>query len=224
MICLAFAITPALAILFGGLRGLATRLWILAAEVAWPAYFGRRHLDSLLGVSFAASFVSAAVGPLPFGLVYDAFGSYDYAIGGWRFSRLQRRGRRSLPRLRRRRGRGTLARDHAKSGLPARSGHCGESQGQAVLDPWPITGRHRLQRDDYHYVALRGRSPADLALDPDSATTATVEENITAGNPLSAAHRERGLRVQGGYPAPSARRSPEVGMRQEWEIPAFATI
>ncbi|HEV2109170.1 MAG TPA: MFS transporter [Thermomicrobiales bacterium] len=82
MICLAFATTPALAILFGGLRGLTTGLWILAAEVAWPAYFGRRHLGSLLGASFAASFVGAAVGPLPFGLVYDAFGSYDYAIGG----------------------------------------------------------------------------------------------------------------------------------------------
>jgi MFS family permease len=82
MICLAFATNPGLAILFGVLRGLTTGLWILAAEVAWPAYFGRRHLGSLLGVSFAASFVGAAVGPLPFGLVYDAFGNYNYAIGG----------------------------------------------------------------------------------------------------------------------------------------------
>ena len=70
------------AILFGVLRGMTTGTWILAAEVAWPAYFGRRHLGSIVGMGFAVSFVGAAIGPLPFGVVYDLVGSYRYAILG----------------------------------------------------------------------------------------------------------------------------------------------
>jgi cyanate permease len=71
-----------MAIVFGVLRGVTTGIWILATEVAWPTYFGRRHLGSIVGMSFAVSFVGAAIGPLPFGLIYDAFGDYDYAIWG----------------------------------------------------------------------------------------------------------------------------------------------
>ena len=80
MIWLAFTTSAEMAFVFGALRGLTTGTWILASEVAWPAYFGRRHLGSIVGLSFAASFVGAAVGPLPFGVIHDAFGSYDYAI------------------------------------------------------------------------------------------------------------------------------------------------
>lgn len=70
------------AILFGALRGVTTGVWILASEVAWPLYFGRRHLGSIVGMSFAVSFVGVAIGPLPFGLLYDAVGNYDNAIWG----------------------------------------------------------------------------------------------------------------------------------------------
>jgi MFS family permease len=70
------------AMLFGALRGLTSGIWILASEVAWPLYFGRRHLGSIAGMSFAVSFAGAAVGPLPFGLLYDAVGDYDDAIWG----------------------------------------------------------------------------------------------------------------------------------------------
>lgn len=70
------------AVLFGVLRGLTTGTWILGQEVAWPAYFGRRHLGSIVGLSFAVSFVGAAIGPLPFGVIYDLFGSYRFAILG----------------------------------------------------------------------------------------------------------------------------------------------
>lgn len=82
MVWLAFTTTPAAAFAFGALRGLAGGTWILASEVAWPAYFGRRHLGSIVGFSFAVGFIGAAIGPLPFGLVSDAFGSYRYAIWG----------------------------------------------------------------------------------------------------------------------------------------------
>jgi MFS family permease len=82
LVWLAFVASAEMAIVFGVLRGVTTGIWILATEVAWPTYFGRRHLGSIVGMSFAVSFVGAAIGPLPFGLIYDAFGDYDYAIWG----------------------------------------------------------------------------------------------------------------------------------------------
>jgi cyanate permease len=33
-------------------------------------------------MSFGVSFIGVAIGPLPFGLIYDATGSYDPAIWG----------------------------------------------------------------------------------------------------------------------------------------------
>ena len=80
MLSLAFMASTEMAFVFGALRGLSSGTWILASEVAWPAYFGRRYLGSIVGMSFAVSFIGAAAGPLPFGLIYDAFGTYDYAI------------------------------------------------------------------------------------------------------------------------------------------------
>ena len=82
LVSLTFASPGPTAILFGVLRGLTTGTWILASEVAWPAFFGRRHLGSIVGLSFALSFIGAAIGPLPFGVIYDLVGSYDYAIMG----------------------------------------------------------------------------------------------------------------------------------------------
>ena len=80
MVALAFTNSPEMGFVFGALRGLSSGTWILASEVTWPAYFGRRYLGSIVGLSFTVAFVGAAVGPLPFGLLYDAFGTYDAAI------------------------------------------------------------------------------------------------------------------------------------------------
>jgi MFS family permease len=82
LLCLTITSPGPTAILFGVLRGLTTGTWILATEVAWPAYFGRGHLGSIVGMAFAVSFVGAAIGPLPFGVIYDLVGSYRYAILG----------------------------------------------------------------------------------------------------------------------------------------------
>jgi MFS family permease len=71
---------PALALLYSAWRGASSGLWMVAADVAWPAYFGRRHLGSIRSVGFAVGTVGAALGPLPFGLAYDLLGGYDPAI------------------------------------------------------------------------------------------------------------------------------------------------
>lgn len=82
LVCLALTDSVGTALLFGVLRGLTTGTWILAAEVAWPTFFGRRHLGSIVGFGFAIAFVGAAIGPLPFGVIYDLTGSYQRAIWG----------------------------------------------------------------------------------------------------------------------------------------------
>lgn len=87
-ICLAVAMgwlllsagSPALALLYSAWRGASSGLWMVAADVAWPAYFGRRHLGSIRGVGFAVGVAGAALGPIPFGLAYDLLGGYDPAI------------------------------------------------------------------------------------------------------------------------------------------------
>lgn len=71
---------PALAFLYAGLRGACAGLWIVAVDVAWPDYFGRRHLGSIRGVGFAFGVLGAALGPLPFGIIADVTGSYTPAI------------------------------------------------------------------------------------------------------------------------------------------------
>ena len=53
---------------------------MVAADVAWPAYFGRRHLGSIRSAGFSVGVAGSALGPVPFGLAYDLLGGYDPAI------------------------------------------------------------------------------------------------------------------------------------------------
>lgn len=80
MICLIFATGPALSYAYAALRGASSALWMISADVAWPLFYGRRHLGSIRGVGFSLGVVGAAIGPLPFGFAYDAFGNYSIAI------------------------------------------------------------------------------------------------------------------------------------------------
>jgi MFS family permease len=80
MLVLLLAGGPATAFLYAGLRGACAGFWMVAVDVAWPDYFGRRHLGSIRGVGFAFGVLGAALGPLPFGLIADATGSYAPAI------------------------------------------------------------------------------------------------------------------------------------------------
>lgn len=77
---LLFAHTTAFALMYSAMRGASFGLWGVTADVAWVAYFGRRHLGSIRGVTFAAGIVGAAIGPVPLGVVFDTTGSYNPAI------------------------------------------------------------------------------------------------------------------------------------------------
>jgi MFS family permease len=82
MVMLLLADSPALALTYSALRGASGGLWMVSADVVWPSYFGRRHLGSIRGITFAVGSAGAAIGPIPFGLAYDALGGYNAAIAG----------------------------------------------------------------------------------------------------------------------------------------------
>jgi MFS family permease len=82
MISLLVADSAVLALLYSAWRGASSGLWMVAADVAWPAYFGRRHLGSIRGFGYAVGVAGAALGPIPFGLAYDVLGGYNPAILG----------------------------------------------------------------------------------------------------------------------------------------------
>jgi MFS family permease len=80
MIFLLFADSAAIALAYAAIRGASSGLWNVAADVLWPQYFGRRNLGSIRSATFAAGVFGASIGPLPLGIAYDAFGSYNGAI------------------------------------------------------------------------------------------------------------------------------------------------
>ena len=76
-----FAISqPWEAILYGGVLGLGGGFFITINAVIWPNYYGRLHLGSIRGLTTAGMVGFAALGPMPFGLMYDLTGTYTLAI------------------------------------------------------------------------------------------------------------------------------------------------
>ena len=68
------------AITYGFLIGLSGGLLMTTYTVIWPNYFGRKHLGSIRGIVTVGSVGSAALGPLPFGFIYDVFENYTSAV------------------------------------------------------------------------------------------------------------------------------------------------
>ena len=82
MLVIVAASATGLALLYGVVRGVAIGTWAVAIDATWPAYYGRGRLGSIRGMTFAAEIEGAALGPIPFGLVYDAVGDYNGTILG----------------------------------------------------------------------------------------------------------------------------------------------
>jgi len=80
LVTLLFSANPFLAVLYGMLRGGANGAVNIAVDIAWPAWYGRRHLGSLRSFGMAAHLFGSAIGPLPFGIAADLFGGYPPAI------------------------------------------------------------------------------------------------------------------------------------------------
>lgn len=82
LVVLLISDNTALALVYAALRGVAGGFWGVAADVAWPSYFGKRHLGSIRGFGYSTGIAGAALGPIPFGLAYDLLGGYNPAILG----------------------------------------------------------------------------------------------------------------------------------------------
>jgi sugar phosphate permease len=68
------------AVLFAVIQGTAFGLQSVCSGVIWPNYFGTKHIASIRGLSMAALVIGSALGPIPFGFVFDASGNYNLAI------------------------------------------------------------------------------------------------------------------------------------------------
>jgi len=68
------------AFFYGAMIGIGGGFIMTVNAVIWPNYYGRLHLGSIRGVATASMVAFAALGPLPFGWIYDLTGSYSLAI------------------------------------------------------------------------------------------------------------------------------------------------
>jgi MFS family permease len=64
------------AFLFGIILGATNGIARAIGSVAWPSFFGRENLGSIYGFTASMGVIGAALGPLPFGFVYDMVGTY----------------------------------------------------------------------------------------------------------------------------------------------------
>jgi len=68
------------AFFYGAILGLSIGFIMTISTVIWPNYYGRLHLGSIRGVATSGMVVFAALGPLPFGLLFDLTKAYSLAI------------------------------------------------------------------------------------------------------------------------------------------------
>ncbi len=70
------------AILFILFYGLAISIHSVTLNTLWPNFFGRQYLGSIRGATTVFMVIGSALGPLPFGIVFDQFGSFVPVILG----------------------------------------------------------------------------------------------------------------------------------------------
>jgi len=68
------------ALIYGGLIGLSIGMGSIASNVIWPNYFGRVNLGAIRGVGTTTIVVFSAIGPLPFGALFDLTDSYNSSL------------------------------------------------------------------------------------------------------------------------------------------------
>lgn len=71
---------PISALAYAVIFGVTNAAGLTLFGYVWPRYFGRRHLGSIQGTGQTIGVVGASLGPLPLGLAFDHFASYDGAL------------------------------------------------------------------------------------------------------------------------------------------------
>jgi MFS family permease len=70
-------ITALIFILFYGFQA---AIQSITLGVIWPKYYGRKYLGSIRGFAIMFGVIGSALGPLPFGISYDLFNTFNVAI------------------------------------------------------------------------------------------------------------------------------------------------
>lgn len=68
------------AVIFGVIWGFTGGLERICISVVFPDYFGRGYIGSIKSIATTVMVVGSAFGPLPFGIAFDYFGSYNEII------------------------------------------------------------------------------------------------------------------------------------------------
>ncbi|MDO9629828.1 MAG: MFS transporter [Acholeplasmataceae bacterium] len=68
------------ALIFVLFYGLAGAVQAVTLNTVWPLYFGRKYLGSIRGMTTVFMVIGSALGPLPFGVSFDQYGSFNPAI------------------------------------------------------------------------------------------------------------------------------------------------
>jgi sugar phosphate permease len=64
----------------GVLMGIRGGLQLIVSNVVWAKFYGRRYLGTITGVTSTLLVGSSALGPMPFGVARDWFGSYHLVL------------------------------------------------------------------------------------------------------------------------------------------------
>ncbi len=66
-----------MAVIFGLIWGMTGGIERICISIVFPDYFGRRHIGKIKSIATTVMVTGSAFGPLPFGIAYDVFGSYQ---------------------------------------------------------------------------------------------------------------------------------------------------
>jgi MFS family permease len=80
LVGIAYVDSVSLAVIYAIIFGINTAANLTFFSYLWAHYFGRKHLGSIQGGGQALGVVGASLGPLPLGIAFDKFGSYDGAL------------------------------------------------------------------------------------------------------------------------------------------------
>ncbi|MEM9628523.1 MAG: MFS transporter [Pseudomonadota bacterium] len=80
MVALVFVQDLTTAVIYAVIFGMNNAAVHALIGYVWPHFFGRKHLGSIQGTAATIMVVGASIGPLPFGIAYDATGSYQATL------------------------------------------------------------------------------------------------------------------------------------------------
>lgn len=80
LIVLLFSTSIYTAVIFAVFHGTASGIQSVCGGIVWPNYYGMNHLGSIRGLVMTVTVVASALGPIPFGIIFDLTGTYTLAI------------------------------------------------------------------------------------------------------------------------------------------------